>query len=385
MDNNFVPYLCGGILFSFLIELHNETAERFNNSSGNNVMNQSKIMEKLIYTINPNKDSAANANSDTFKKEVSRYHTCSYGGGRIIPFECDFIRTSFDKSVKEHYEEVLERMTKFTTECFPKCENASMHNLVERTLKIIQNDASIENDALFFINEDGSSISKEDLLKKNNFNFQSFLVGIWHYLITKPTKNNDGRQTFEKLYSKNKGKTWKLDTSCFKPYAHDITVTAIEISEKSTPKEHGECENITATNESSVEETSTIKIYYKGSLLEDIEEKAILSFSPTIIDLNKNPDISIEDNPVDTIYQIKTEFQFKTHFLSSTEEIVRLYCSINSSNISGTTSIEKWISRSKLNEMRFRKKYLCTAWFKLIPCSENEYSAEFLLIGEILQ
>ena len=315
MDNNFVPYLCGGIFFSFLIELHNETAKVCKKSMGNNVMNQPNIMEELIYTINPNYSYDTNA-TRSLNKETSKYHTCITDGGNTIPFARDDTRTSFDNSVKKHYDEVLERMTKFTTKCFPECKETPMCNLVERTLKIIRNDVSIENDTPFFINQDGSSISKENLLKKTNFNFQSFLVGIWHYIITKPTENKNGRPTFEKLYPEKEGtQTRNLDTSCFEQYEHDIHVTAMEASEKSTTKEYNKCGNIAALDESETEKTPAIKIYYRGSLLEEIEEKEILSFSPAIIDLNKNPDISIEDNPVSSIYKITTEFQFETHFL----------------------------------------------------------------------
>lgn len=384
MDNNFAPYLCGGIFFSFLIELHNETVKGYNNSLGNNVMNQTMIMQELIYAINPDYSYAPNATS-TLSKETSKYHTCQGNGGKVLPFERDNTRTSFDNSVKKHYDEVLERMTKFTTKCFPECKETPMCNLVERTLKIIRDDASIENDTPFFINQNGSSISKENLLKENNFNFQSFLVGIWHYIITKPTENKNGRPTFEKLYPEKEEESRKLDTSCFERYEHDIHVTAIEASEKSTTKEYNKCENITASNESGTEEAPAIKIYYRGSLLEEIEEKEILSFSPAIIDLDINPDISIEDNPVSSIYKITTEFQFETHFLSFTEEIIRLSCNIGSSIISGTTSLERWLSRSKFNNMRFRKKGSCTAWFKLKKFNENEYDADFYMIGEILQ
>ena len=384
MDNNFVPYLCGGIFFSFLIELHNETVKGYNKSMGNNVMNQTTIMQELIYAINPDYSYAPNA-TGTLSKETSKYHTCQSNGGKVLPFERDNTRTSFDNSVKKYYDEVLKRMTKFTTKCFPECKEPPMCNLVERTLKIIRDDASIENDTPFFINQNGSSISKENLLKENNFNFQSFLVGIWHYIITKPTENKNGRPTFEKLYPEKEDASRKLDTSCFEHYEHDIHVTAIDASEKSTTKEYNKCENITASDESGTEETPTIKIYYKGSLLEEIEEKEILSFSPAIIDLDENPDISIEDNPVSSIYKITTEFQFEMHSLSLTEDIIRLSCNIGSSIISGTTSLERWLSRSKLNNMRFRQKGSCTAWFRLKKFNENEYDADFYMIGEILQ
>lgn len=386
MDNNFVPYLCGGVLFSFLIELHNNTTEKFNNTwKDKNVITQPELMKKLIYAITPNYSYNTNAEISTFKKTVSQYHTCKTDGGNIIPFERDATKTEFDNSVKNQYDEVLERIKEFTSECFPRCNDTAMRRLVEQTLILIRDDTSIKNDIHFFINEDGSPISKEELLIKEDFNFQSFLVGIWHYIITNPTKNTNGKETFEKLFPKCNDRERKLDISCLEKYGHNINLIKIEAPKKSLPNENNRGENTTELNKTDKEEKLAVKIYYRGSLLQDEDEKAILSYASEIIDLNENPDIPISNTPNSIIYKITTEFQFKTHFLSPSEEIIRLYCNIGSSNISGTTSVERWISKSKLNEMRFHKKYPCTAWFTIIPCGENKYSAEFLLIGEIKQ
>lgn len=383
MENNFVPYLCGGVLFSFLIELKNDTAQNlYRTYPSEKTILQTQIMENLIRAINPNYSYDVHTKSGSFSKYVSEYHTCNSDGGNPISFECDSTRTEFDSCVKKQYKDVLERMTKFTTECFPTCNDAAVRFLVEKILILIRDDSSIDNDTLFFIQADGSPISKEELLKKEDFNFQSFLVGIWHYIITKPTKNENGRQTFKNLFPKYKDKKPKLDTSCLEPYTHDINVTWSK-TEETLPKENYEDGNMVESSKTDKKELA-VKIYYEGSLLEDEEKNKILSCDSAILDLNENPDIAIKEFPSSTIYKITTDFQFKTHFLSLEEEIIRLYCNAGSLKISGTTSVEKWISRSKLNEMRFRLNYICTAWFKLTPCG-GEYSAEFLLIGRIIE
>lgn len=382
MDNNFVPYLCGGILFSFLIELSNDTAQNFYKVyASQKAISQKQIMENLIRAITPNYSYDATSNS--FKKNVSEYRSCKSDGGKIIPFNLDSTRTEFDRCVEKQYEDVLERMTKFTAECFPTWNNTSGRILVERTLILIRDDSSIGNDTPFFIQPSGSPISKEELLKKEDFNFQSFLVGTWHYIITK-SKNENGKQTFEKLFPKYDGKERKLDTNCLESYAHAINVTYNEISKEPLPEKNSESQDIAEPSKTDRNKKIYVKEYYRGSLLDDDDEKAILSDNPAILDLNENPDIPIKNCSNSAIYKITTDFQVEAYFLSLEEEIIRLHFSIGSSSISGTTSLGKWISRSKLNEMRFRKKYPCTAWFRLIPCNE-EYSAEFLLIGRIME
>lgn len=385
MNNNFVPYLCGGILFSFLIELLNDTATSFHASFGNTkAITQPQIMENLIRVINPNYSYDTHAKCASFNKTVSTYRICNNNGGKIIPFERDAVKTEFDRCVKNQYGEVLDRMIKFTSECFPTCNVNAMRSLVKNTLLLIRDDDSIGNATFFFINEDGSSISKEELLKKKNFNFQSFLVGVWHYIITKPTKNKEGIQTFERLFPKYDGEKRKLDTQSLKPYALKINVTWSEISKETIPEKISENKDTVESPKTDGKEKLIIETYYEGSFLRDADKKAILSDSPAIIDLNKNPNTPIENNPNSTIYKLTTKFRAETHFISINREIVRLYCHIGSLNISGTTSIERWDSKSKskLDEIRSRQKYPYTAWFKLTPCDED-YSAEFLLIGRI--
>lgn len=382
MNNNFVPYLCGGILFSFLIELLNDTATSFHASFGNTkAITQPQIMENLIRVINPNYSYDTHAKCASFNKTVSNYRICNNNGGKIIPFERDTVKIEFDRCVKNQYGEVLDRMIKFTSECFPTCNVNAMRILVERTLILIRDDNSIENASPFFINEDGSSISKEELLKKEDFNFQSFLIGVWHYIITKPTKNKEGRQTFERLFPKYDGEKRKLDTQCLKPYAPKINVTWRKTSKESIPEKISENKDTVEPPKTGRNETLSVKIFYRGSLLDAEDEKKILSFSPAIIDLNKNPNTPIKNNPNSTIYKLTTEFRAKTHFISPNREIVRLYCHIGSLDISGTTSVERW-AKSKIDEIRFKQKYPYTAWFKLTSCDED-YSAEFLMIGRI--
>lgn len=383
MDDNFVPYLCGGILFSFLIDLRDNTAEKYREFPEKKTkINQHNMMKELIYAIYPDYSYNATAEESTFRRVVSEYHTCKINGGKILPFERDVTRAEFDNCVKKKYKDVLERMTKFTTECFPTCNDTAMRILVQRTLILIRDDNSIDNDTPFFVQPDGSPISKEELLQKEEFNFQSFLVGVWHYIITKPTKNEDGEQTFENLFPKYDGKERKLDTRCLKPYAHDINVTWSK-TEKTLPKENYEDGNIVESPKADKKEKSAIKIYYEGGLLQNEDKEKILLCDPAIINLNENPDIAIKNSPNSTIYKITADFQFKTLFLPSSEGIVRLCCNIGSLNISGTTSVERWVSKSKLNEMRFHGKYPCTAWFTLTPLGE-EYSAEFLMIGRMI-
>lgn len=384
MDDNFVPYLCGGVLFSFLVELHSDTAQKYHEfQRGKTNINQTEIMGRLKEIIHPAYSHNSHEENLTLKKTASEYRTCKSDGGKIIPFEqSEYVKLGFDKSVKEQYEKVLKQMTAFTTECFPTRNDSAMRTLVERTLILIRDDNSIEDDTPFFINENGSSISKKNLMDKKNFCFQAFLVGAWHYIITRPTKNKNGRQTFEKLYQKYEPKKYKLDMSCLKPYAHNINVTEISALESSTPKGNYKCADKIESPNAIRKDKLKIAIYYKCKELSETDKEAILSNSSEIIDLNENPDALTENKSITTIYKITSEFRYETQFLPppSREQILKLYCNIGSYNIYGGTSVENWESKSYLNCLRSEIKFSLTAWFRL---TSNKSLVKYLMLGDL--
>lgn len=174
MTNKSVPYLCGGIFFALLIESRNNTTiEVKGTRKSKKPIPQYIIMENLIRAINPEYCGYDDLNS--FKKTVSDYRACKYHGGSIIPFERNTIKEEFGQSVREQYGEILERMKKFINISFPECNDKFAVLLIKRTLTLIRRDNNIQDDDLFFINEDGSPVSKKTILEKEKFNFISFL------------------------------------------------------------------------------------------------------------------------------------------------------------------------------------------------------------------
>ena len=380
MDDNIKPYLCGGIFFSLLIELHNNTARGYNPHWGKkNTINQAGIMQNLIQVIEP--EYKGHPEEKSFTRAVAEYRACKNGGGNIFPFDHGDRVSGFIESVERQYKEVLKRMKEFTDKSFPGYNSKpNKILLIERTLIIIRNDNHIDDDDLFYINDDGSPISKKQLLEKEDFNFESFLVGIWHYIIAKPTTNIDGKEFFLKLFQKV-NKRLRLVPGLLGSYTHKIIIKEeTEVSEESSSKEVNGHEDTAKIAEANKNEKLEVKVFYEGDWLEEDEKEKILSNSPEIIDLNEHPDISIKDYPNPTIYKITTEFQFEPSQSFLGDKLVILHYKVDSLNISGTTSKDRWKSRSQIDKMIGNITYPCTAWFSLVP-QKDEYSAYFLMIG----
>lgn len=383
MDEQIELHLSGGILFAFLVYLHSNTARQLNTSStSKKSIRNHDLMENLIWAIYPSYKRYNDRG--VLQTTVSNYLTCKANGGNILPFESNLVvMEEFDKSVKMEYEVVLGRMKEFTDKSFPECnDEPAICFFIQSILALIHKDNSIKTDDLFYINEDGSPISKNNILQKEEFNFQSFLVGIWHYIINKPIKNISGRETFTVLFPECINRKWTIDTHHLKPFPHDISITELEISGRSSSKEIHRQENILETTKTNKNEKLALRIFYKEDSLDKDVEEQILSNSAEIIDLNEHPDISLKNFSNFTIFKITTEFQFKPRYSFFGDKDVILYFSVGSSKISGTTSAENWLNRSRLNEMIGSLKYSCTAWFTLDPL-ENRYSAKFHIIGKV--
>jgi hypothetical protein len=104
--------------------------------------------------------------------------------------------------------------------------------LVQSLLQLIDEDASIDNDAKFYINADGTAETKGNLIKRSMLYFDPFLLGVFHYVIINHSDNKKGRDTYNYLYTQNKDthKPRVLKNSYFDNSKYDISVKKLELT-----------------------------------------------------------------------------------------------------------------------------------------------------------
>ena len=174
--------------------------------------------------------------SGTIKNAASKFRLGKFGAkqSNIYCFNDIDIITSFDYQVKNEYSKALVKAIEFAKRYFD--EDALLKNkiLVQKVLYFILNDDSIRNDQKFYICSDGSTKTKSDLKKMIEFEFESFLLGVWHYLIVSQrlqkkiekdkiiVDDEKFRQSNVNLsYSKMKIETRKEDASDFQSSSDD--------------------------------------------------------------------------------------------------------------------------------------------------------------------
>jgi len=197
MANDSVPYLCGGIFFALLIQVKYEgtASDKVNNRY--NGISDPVLMANLIRVVT---GILPDSTRGPFRKSVSEYRNCLINGGKNVPFNQNSVIFGFDDSFKNRYISVLNRMIDLTDSCIFSENPGRMAWLVKSLLAVIKKDTSIADSDVFYIFKNGIAMTKAEIINCTAFELQPFLLGVLHYLITKPTKNKHGKPTYGAFY-----------------------------------------------------------------------------------------------------------------------------------------------------------------------------------------
>lgn len=68
-------------------------------------------------------------------------------------------------------------------------------------MEFIRNDDSIDDNQKFIICSDGSALTKKQLYEAEEIEFEPFLLGIWHYVISHfNQKDSEDKHTFDTVF-----------------------------------------------------------------------------------------------------------------------------------------------------------------------------------------
>lgn len=208
-------YLCGGTFF-FVLQLacpHISPRENRNGISDKN--SAPLVMQDLIFTF------TGSYNYST-AKDTSKYANCTSEGSVNVPFNDIAIATSYDNTVKSNYSIALDRMMEFTNAHI----NTSMKEfIVKALLDIISNDQSIKDSDEFFINSNGQSTSKGEMINLQSFELEPFLVGVLHFILSNRRDSNySGASTLDLISNKTENRPRKYIGHLGDSITHQISV-----------------------------------------------------------------------------------------------------------------------------------------------------------------
>ena len=223
MPEKKIPYLCGCVLYLLLRKATLPDASPRQHKEGVKDEHKNPIfMADLVYTFT----GVQTVGSDT---DTSRYREGKKEGSINVPFNDSAYISSFDDTVKHRYSEALDRVCQFVTWHL----NPEMRGwFVKACLDVIDNDEDIEDDDVFYIKGDGSTISKSGLRTESVFQLQPFLLGILHYvLVRRADKNSLGIPTLDANSEKIRYKERRYNGQLGSSITRTITVKLYEKKE----------------------------------------------------------------------------------------------------------------------------------------------------------
>ena len=194
--------LCGGTFFVLLQQAKNQrTSARKKIGGDADGLSEPEMLTELIRVAYPEYEKAP---MDSFRTITSNYKACRTASGAYLPFKKSDIQSAFDDQIKENYTQSLISMSKFTN--FFIDANHRGNWLVVALLELIESDNSIGPDDLFFIENDAEPVCKKALLGMTDIKFQSFLLGVWHFIFTERPNNIVGQATFDRWHKNGETK-----------------------------------------------------------------------------------------------------------------------------------------------------------------------------------
>lgn len=188
--------LCGGTFFTLFLRARKALRGANAYYTGNPEPYSEPIaLFALSKVITPDWENIFVYADSTVSGNTSEYKTCKNEGGSIYPFGDEAALTAFNARVKENYYSALAEMCKVIELLVDTGSMRKDERLVKELLTLIEVDDSIDDSQPFFALESGDAITKSDILKATDICLQSFLLGVWHFAVTRSEKNTFGKET----------------------------------------------------------------------------------------------------------------------------------------------------------------------------------------------
>lgn len=215
-----VPYLCGGILFSLILQARKtRTKARDKYHGGSDGLKDTDVMMGLVEVVTG--DSFVSSQGKTFGKCTTQFKTCQDYGTTYIPFTDSSVISSFTSSVKQKDPDLLKRMSGFINKYINEVRSEW---LVKALFEVIQNDNEIDSNTTFAVSSK-NEISKKDMDSIHEVELPVFLLSVLSFILNERKDNSKGRPTFESWHTQSGPQApWKYKADVGASIERSITV-----------------------------------------------------------------------------------------------------------------------------------------------------------------
>lgn len=215
-----VPYLCGGILFSLILQARKtRTKARDKLYGGSDGLKDTDVMMGLVKVVTG--DCFTSSQGNTFAKCTTQFKTCQDYGTTYIPFTDSSVVSTFNSSVKQKDPDLLKRMSEFINKYINELRSEW---LVKALFEVIQNDNEIDPNTPFAVSSKIET-AKKDLDNITEVELPIFLIAVFSFILNERKENSKGRSTFETWHTQSGPKApWKYKANVGATIERSVTV-----------------------------------------------------------------------------------------------------------------------------------------------------------------
>ena len=257
MTNTGIPRLCGGAVFTLILEARQQrygVREHFAGDSDG--LSEMDTLIGLAQVMVPDLKRPAKTREDTVQGNTTEFKICKTAGGKgYYPFSNRQSKKAFDDRVKGYYAEALKAMCDFVKNfIWVKGSDKQDVNLVKALLDLIERDDSINNSQVFYIMPDGKPVTKQriDQIDGEDVCLESFLLGVWHYAIMRREGNTIGKATMNEWCPSKGGAPREYEGHMGENLSRNIRLTYlgdVEVPDQDEEIEHIEAEVVEGTKD----------------------------------------------------------------------------------------------------------------------------------------
>ncbi len=220
MSQLVVPYLCGGIFLTLLLEARKTRKTiRDRNNYGSDGLRDKDILIALVecFTGEP----FPSVTDDVIKKETTNYKKCETNGATYIPFSTKPFITSLNSSINKKDPELLNRMSGFVDKYIGV---TSKEWLVKALFDTILKDEGIPREMLFTVTKN-NTVAKKELQNVTEVELPIFLLSVFHFIVNERKDNIKGKEAFLAWHKQTGPRTqWKFSSDIGDGITWNITV-----------------------------------------------------------------------------------------------------------------------------------------------------------------
>lgn len=190
--------LCGGTFFVLLSDARKPLLSKAENYKGKKSgITETELLLSLARIVIPDIPEPMSSELKSLRDSTNDFKSCKNWGGGFFRLGDKSVKKSFDERLKNNYSESLTAISKLVDKYIDAGTSTKKDEyLVKALVEVIIADDKILPEQLLYIQANGQPIEKKMLSSISEICLQSFLLGIWHFVLTAVDNNTIGRDTY---------------------------------------------------------------------------------------------------------------------------------------------------------------------------------------------